>query len=192
MSATSGRGAASLARARCCMPPRRTRRACCASWTCLAGKMAVENGEDELDDGGCCQSSAQTLHCSTGYAPGGPSTASETEKMRLQPSSYSQPRRGCICWSATPISGVRRMMLRSSWAGTAPAARAAVHSCACGSSPSMLRMGSRRPICQRRPPAWAVTNAGLHLELWFVSLDSEPALGTVVNLANSQLQHLFL
>jgi hypothetical protein len=74
-------------------------------------------------------------------------------------------------------------MLRSSWAGTAPAARAAVHSCACGSSPSMLRMGSRRPICQRRPPAWAVTNAGLHLDLWFVSLDSEPALGTVVNLA---------
>jgi hypothetical protein len=56
----------------------------------------------------------------------------------------------------------------------------------------MLRMGSRCPICQRRPPAWAVTNAGLRLDLWFVSLDSEPALGAVVNLANSQLQHLFL
>jgi len=30
------------------------------------------------------------------------------------------------------------------------------------------------------------------LNVWFVSLDSEPALGTVVNLAISQLQHLFL
>jgi len=30
------------------------------------------------------------------------------------------------------------------------------------------------------------------LNVWFVSLDSEPALGTVVNLAISQLPHLFL
>jgi hypothetical protein len=28
----------------------RALRACCASWTCLARKMAVENGEEELDD----------------------------------------------------------------------------------------------------------------------------------------------
>jgi len=35
------------------MPPRRSRRACCVSWTCLARKMAVENGEEELDDDGC-------------------------------------------------------------------------------------------------------------------------------------------
>jgi len=82
------------------------------------------------------RSSAQTEPRCSSCAPGSPSTASE-EQMRLQPSSYSQPRRGCICWSATP----RHLRGEGGEArGLVPRLLREPHlrSCACGSTPSML------------------------------------------------------